>query len=380
MVILAGEIGEVSNLALFTHRKVNGKQIIDPLEKKHIKSYITKDYKENTAKIIEDFLKDKYEGQEHKYGKSKDDQRIMGACFGTAGLVTGKVGHKTATIARTNFSAEVKERDFLNKLPLDTLPIALINDMEAIGHGLNLGNDESHLKVVYEGNAEKVGQEDRRVVMLVSDGLGQAVWYYNEQNKKLEPLSSEGGHCLFAPRTQEEIKLLSHFKKLSLNINEPKQPTSYEYILSKPGLVRIYDFLNYQESGEISKTPDSSNVNHTLIINRAVDTSDALAVKALNMFLGIWGARAGDLALTYNAKGGIYIGGMEIPINTLKGAKEIFLEAFFDKEDHFKDYNKSIPIKMFEGENAVLRGAVQYAKNLGFLKKGILAYKLNERK
>ena len=172
MVIFAGEIGGESKLALFTHKEERKKIIVDSLVVS--KSFVTKDYENNIGEMIESFLNEQYYGQEYKYGEGKE-QKILGACFGIAAPVQGSKGHKTAIISRPDLGLNLTftERDFQQKLPCKSLPIAFINDMEAIGYSLFLGKGEDNLDVLRLGKQEPNSKE-RRAIMLVSGGLGQA--------------------------------------------------------------------------------------------------------------------------------------------------------------------------------------------------------------
>ena len=65
-------------------------------------------------------------------------------------------------------------------------------------------------------------------------------------------------------------------------------------------------------------------------IIQAAKEGNLLCKEVLDFFISIWGAQAGNLALTYKASGGVYIGGIDIPIEILKEGK--FINAFIDKE------------------------------------------------
>lgn len=381
MVILAGEIGGESKLALFTHKfvKEQKKPVIDSLIS--TKSFVSKDYEDNIGNIIEEFLNEEYYGKEDRYGEGIE-QKILGGCFGIAAPVQGKKGHKKATIYRPDLSLNITctEQDFRRRLANKNLPVAFINDMEAIGYSLFLGKGEDNLEILYQGRKEPDSKECK-TIMLVSGGLGQAQWYFNEQKKALYPHNSEAGHSLFAPRTEEEYALglfLLNKRSLEDGINH----VSYEYVLSKSGFIRIYDFLKTtgkygEESEELKQLLAQDQTNPTPILDRAINNSDSLSIATLNMFMSIYGAKTGDLALTYEAKGGIYIGGIPIPIDKLK--EGIFLEAFLDKEGGFRNYNEDISIKVFSEEDIVLWGAVRHAINSDFVPSGIFAYKREKR-
>lgn len=341
MAILAGKIaGQTSELGLFTHNDSGEKSIISSLVESQ--TFKTKDYAQNLPKMIEVFLKEKYEGKESIYGS------IYGACFGIA----GPIDNKQAQIHRPDFQATFTESDFQQTLPYKTVPVSFINDMEAIGYGIFLGDGEKQLQELYRGNQEADPQE-RRALMLVSGGLGQALWYWDENKERLSPISSEGGHADFAPRTKKEIALLSYLK-------EQDQPISYEYILSSPGLVRICKFL--QSTGEYG----NQNLNNAKAILEQAGQGNSLCKEALKMFISIWGAEAGNMALRYKAKGGVYIGGIPIPIETLR-EDNTFVNAFTDKEGIFKTYNEGISLKVFQEENIIMWGAARYAIDDGFV-------------
>lgn len=345
MVILAGKIaGQTSELGLFTHKTDDSgkKTTIDDLVASQI--FNTQDYGQELPRMIEVFLKEHYDGQEDIYG----------CCFGIA----GPIDKGQAQINRQDFQATFTEHDCRKKLRYPTVPGAFINDMEAIGYGIFLGDGEKQLQELYRGNQEADPQE-RRALMLVSGGLGQALWYWDENKKRLSPISSEGGHADFAPRTKKEIDLLSYLKKQD-------KPISYEYILSSPGLVRICKFL--QSTGEYG----NQNPNNAKAILEQAGQGNPLCKEALKMFISIWGAEAGNMALRYKAKGGVYIGGIPIPIDTLR-EDNTFVNAFTDKEGNFKTYNEGISVKVFQEQDIVMWGAARYAINAGFVTKGKLA-------
>ena len=350
MVILAGKIdGQTSELGLFTHKNDDSgkKTTIDDLVASQI--FNTQDYGQELPKMIEVFLEEHEVFLEEHYDGQKD---IYGCCFGIA----GPIDKGQAQINRQDFQATFTEHDCRKKLRYPTVPGAFINDMEAIGYGIFLGDGEKQLQELYRGN--QASPQERRALMLVSGGLGQALWYWDENKKRLSPISSEGGHADFAPRTKKEIDLLSYLK-------EQDKPISYEYVLSSPGLVRICNFL--QNTGNYG----NQNPNNAEAIIQQALQGNPLCKEVLKMFISIWGAEAGNMALRYKAKGGVYIGGIPIPIETLR-EDNTFVNAFTDKEGIFKTYNEGISVKVFQEENIIMWGAARYAINAGFVTKGKL--------
>jgi glucokinase len=349
MAILAGEIGkEKSKLALFTHntddtgRKTNLGSLITS------QTFETKYYADRMQDMIEEFLSQNYD----------DREEIYGACFGIA----APVDNGAASITHTEeLKATFTEQEFSQQLPCKTVPLSFINDMVAIGYGIFLGDGEDKLEVLYSGKY-KPDPKDGRALMLVSGGLGQALWYCFDAKKGLYPIASEGGHADFAARTNDEQELLKYLIENEKNENSP---VSYEFVLSRPGLVRIYNFFKSKGGNVVQPFTDA-----TSIIQEALQ-GNPICKQALDMFISIWGAQAGNLALTYNAKGGVYIGGISIPIDKLK--EGIFREAFVNKEGNFKSYNENISVKVFQEEDIVLWGAARHAIDAGFVTKGKFA-------
>jgi len=377
MVILAGEIGEKTKLALFTHEfdTEQNKYIIKNLVASQI--YATKDYENGLENVIEVFLKDtKFYDEKYKYGEGLD-QEILGACFGIAGQVqsTGQT-----EIKRENLDVTFTEDAFKQKLPCPGVPTSFHNDMVAIGNAIFLGKGEDELDLLYEGE-KKADLKNRRCIMLVGDGLGQALWQVTEKQPALFPTSSEGGHCRFAPQTQKEWDLCLSIKKEiqkdlaekhGENIELDQIKVRFEDILSRRGLVRIYQFLG--NGGE--------TLNSKQILEKAtqLEHPDNLCKEALEMFITIWGARAGDLGITYESEVGIYIGGISTDIDSFKEhfSESTFVKAFLEKEiKNSRNYqnNRHITIKIFKEEDRVLWGAVRYAIDNGYVTRGKLAWK-----
>ena len=83
-------------------------------------------------------------------------------------------------------------------------------------------------------------------------------------------------------------------------------------------------------------------------------------MKSLNMFVSIFGAVAGNLALIGMTIGGVYLGG-GIPPKILDKLKEdIFMNAFTDK-GRFKDFMNKIPIRVILSDRTALIGAAHCA-------------------
>jgi glucokinase len=368
MYILAGDIGaKESNFALFTHKIDAGKRTIDSLVT--IQTFSCEDYekyglsdKPEKNGIVPSMIK--------AFRAQHREKTIYGACLGiSAPIISGKVKIDHPGGLKTIFT----KADICEALPYKNLPVSLLNDMEAIGYGIFLGNGEDKLEEL-SSETEQTDPKARRALMLVAEGLGKVCWYWNEKKEALCPLSSEGGHADFASPGKDEDDLLKMLRE-EKEQNNAQSPVSSENVLSKTGLEKIYQFMKENrkyrnESLELSQYIEKSNKKASLIIEKALQQNDPdpMCNDALDMFLSIWGAEAGNLALWFNARGGVYIGGITIPIERLK--KSEFIKAFNKRASHISDEGQ-IPVKVFSmEENIVLWGAARFAIDNAFVTRG----------
>lgn len=392
MVVFSGIITGKIKLALFSHRfdQKIGKIIIDRLivesedSEYPIENYTSNGKLEN-EKLIQDFLNKYYTNQpKDKYGEGIA-QEILCFCLAIAGPVEGKKGSRIASVSRNSLEVTFTESDF-KKSPISYVPVAFINDMPAIGESIFLTEYESDFTLL--DDKRQTEEKGRKGLLLVEGGLGAAFWF--NYNDNMSNLSSEYGHTLFSPRTEQEKIIANVLEKFCLD--GVVQAISKEYALSGPGFLRIYEILKTpeiynQETGSFQYSEQVGDLRERLeqvkdiepqsVIKKAIDKSDSLAVKTLEIFVGIMGSVAGDFALIHQAKGGIYIGGYPDIFNLLRednNLKTIFLEAFDDKEKGFRDYNAEIPVFIYEFKNSPLWGAARYAVAQGLVTKGKFDY------
>ena len=358
MTILSVEIGKSNiELALFQHEKERSDSIIiNSGFKPIIKTFETQYEVSALQNIIERFLKENYD-------HSQED--IYGACFSIAAPVT----KGAATLSDGDRSVTFTEQDFRQKLPYPNVPVAFLNDMEAIGYGIFLGDGESKLLEIHAPQVQ-TNPNDRRALVLVSGGLGASMWYcFDDKEGNLRPISSEWGHTDFAARTKEE-KALKEYLENQKTEKGDLSPVSKEYLLSSKGLIRICEFLvNTEKYGN-----ESAESNPNLLIEKALQ-ENVLCKDTLDLFMGIWGAEAGNLALTFNATGGVCIVS-DLPIPSTKFQEGTFLEAFFNKEPKnmpFRETLQKTPIKLSQEPNIGIWGGARYAINKGFVTKGKFA-------
>lgn len=312
MVILAGDIGGTkTHLALYEDVG-NRKTLADEV-------FVSRDYI-NLETIIQKFL----------LGKKVNIER---ACFG----VPGAVIHGESDPTNLPWSVESGELSKKFSIP----HVFIINDVEANANGVSLLKPEEFFCL----NQGEKG-EGNKVIVSAGTGLGEAGLFWDGKCHHLMP--SEGGHCDFAPRNRLECALFEY-------LQEKYSHVSYERALSGPGLENIYNFLveNNLEKG-------SGHLSAKEIGEKALDFSCKACIRALDMFVSIYGAEAGNMALKFMALGGVYIGGGIAPKILAALKKPTFFEAFCNK-GRFKPLLSHIPIHVILNAHTALLGAAHYA-------------------
>jgi glucokinase len=186
------------------------------------------------------------------------------------------------------------------------------------------------------------------VVVGPGTGLGVSALIPTGSGDDWIPIAGEGGHVSFAPSNEVEDKVLLMMRqKVGGRI-------SAERILSGMGLEDLH--LCLVESGAIKGGPLKAHE----ITNQAL-AGDSNAAKTLNMFCEILGSLAGDLALTFGAHGGVYIGGGIIPRVQDFAAQSGFRERFEDK-GRMSALTKKIPTWLITNPTPALIGMHEWLK------------------
>lgn len=321
-MILAGDIGGThTRLALFT---VEGERLTSVIEE----TFPSRAYS-GLAEIVSQFM------SAHKLSASS-------ACFGIAGPV------KHGRCETTNLPWVVEARQLASALSIPT--VFLINDLEANAYGIATLTP-SEWVVLNAGAPNAVGNA---AVIAAGTGLGEAGLYWD--GKSYRPFATEGGHTDFAPRTALEVELLrfllARFERVS-----------YERVLSGPGLLNIYQFLRDTGRGEEPAwlTEELRRQDPAAAITQAALAGQcALCEQALALFVPLYGAEAGNLALKVMATGGVFVGGGIAPKIIPRLTTSTFMEAFLAK-GRMRPVLEAIPVRVILNDRAALFGAARYA-------------------
>ena len=128
---------------------------------------------------------------------------------------------------------------------------------------------------------------------------------------------------------------------------------SIERLLSGPGLVNLRAALAEIEG--VALDPIASED-----IVRAAEEGDALSERTLERFCAIYGSVAGDIALVYGARGGVFLGGGIAPAIAQRLRSSAF-RARFEAKGRFEAYQVAIPTCIIANTHAALLGAASLA-------------------
>jgi glucokinase len=283
------------------------------------------------------------------YLKGEKKNSIQAACFGIAGPI--QEASRGQFVKVTNLPWEIRGRDLARRFGIPRL--RLINDFQAMGYSIG-ALKKKDLIVLQKGKPVKHGP---RAVLGAGTGLGQGILIWSSDH--YEPVATEGGHANFAPVNDLQIELTRYLLKTN-------ERTSWELALSGHGLVRLYSFLKTRgiapESEEAAKAMHGDDPA-AAITQAALMRNDPLANHALDLFVDIYGAQAGNLALTAGATGGVYIAGGIAPMIISRMTDGRFMRAFLNK-GKMKKYVAAIPVQVVINSQVGLIGAVLAAARL----------------
>ncbi len=262
---------------------------------------------------------------------------VSSACFAVAAPLTGR------RVQLTNLAWIIDIDKLQVMFPI--AEISLINDFAAVGHGIDeLGEED--LIVLQQGKPEA---KSLRAVIGAGTGLGQAILSPIHTGWRVWP--TEGGHTDFAPQERTQQKLLE-------KLFEQYDHVSYERVLSGAGLVMLYQFIAEQQGAADSCVSLSAEQ----ISDYALKQSDPLAVKTMQLFMQIYGAQAGNLALTALPGAGLFIAGGIAAKNSALFKQEHFMQFFLAK-GRMRGVLEKIPVYLINNPDVGLLGARLLARN-----------------
>lgn len=257
------------------------------------------------------------------------------ACVAVAGPVTGDRFKLTNqawdfSIAETKAELGLDYLDLVNDFKALALSLPYLSEVRQIGGGAPVAGQA--MAVAGPGTGLGVGA-------IVPDTRGHWV-----------PVPGEGGHCDAPLVTQEEASVAAVLRA-------EQGAVTAECFLSGGGIERLYRSLATARGYQ----PDPHRTNAD-ITAAAVAGGDPLAADTLNMFCALLGSLAGNLAVTFGARGGVFIGGGIVPRFADFFAASKFRERF-EARYRMADYAKAIPTYLILADTPALDGAAAWLRD-----------------
>lgn len=257
-----------------------------------------------------------------------DESRPTSALLAVAAPVTGQ------QLRMVNLDWEIDSKALARAF--GWARVQLMNDFAALAHALPALETEDLAPV---GGGRPVAGA-ARVVLGPGTGLGTAALL--EADGRCIALAGEGGHTTLPAATEEEARVIAFARALHGHC-------SAERLVSGPGLSLLHEALHGQ-----------AGVAPAQIAARA-DAGDAEAAASLEMLFQLLGTVASNLALVFDARGGVYIGGGIVPRHLERFAASGFRKRFSDK-GRYRQRLEEIPTCVITAAQPALVGLARYAR------------------
>jgi glucokinase len=273
-----------------------------------------------------------------------------------AGRLTGPLGHACIAVAGpphlehisfTNSSWRFTRAEL--SASLQTQDAIIINDFAAVARALPALTTDDWEQI---GGGRRIAGE---TCAAIGPGTGTGVaGIVIAADNQPAVISGEGGHIDFAPVTDVEIEI---YRRLRARFGR----VSIERLLCGDGIVNIYQALaDYRGISASLSSPGQ-------IGEAARAGSDPLSDETMAIFFAVLGASAGNSALTFGARGGVFIAGGIAPryIDLLRRSD---FRARFLAKGRFADYLADIPTLVVTHPGVGLLGSALtlYDLHLGY--------------
>jgi glucokinase len=253
--------------------------------------------------------------------------------------VAGPVIHQTAQMTNIEWSVEAEELQRRFAFP----HVQLLNDLEAMAYAVPVLEGDEILPL-QRGVRRAHGNMG---LIAAGTGLGGALLHWVGQ--RYLPVPSEIGHSDFAGRTDRELEFVRF-------VRSRHGRCEIEHVLCGPGLINLAEFTHRD-----APCPAVGHVEMAAEVSRsAFERTCSCCIEALDMFVDVYGAVAGNLALIGVTTGGLFVGGGIAPriLPALQTGR--WLHAFLDKAP-MRHLLEEMPVYVILNANAGLLGAAVYA-------------------
>lgn len=223
-------------------------------------------------------------------------------------------------------------------------PVRLINDFEAVAYALpSLGAGDVE---TVGGGAPPPGES----MAVLGPGTGLGMAGVVRRDGRITVVPTEGGHATLPTVTQGEDAAVAYLRRKFDHV-------SAERVLSGPGLENLYEAVAATTGARVPQRTAAQ------ITELALDGGCRVAVATVEMFCALLGAVAGDLALMFRARGGVYIAGGIAPRIAAVLVRSEFRARFVAK-GRFKTYLEDIPLSIIVNPDSAFLGLKSLAAEL----------------
>jgi glucokinase len=266
------------------------------------------------------------------------EEPISAACLAVAGPVQEERDEQRVQL--TNLPWHEERGRLADRLAIPHL--SLINDFQAAGYGIEALTD-ADLQTLQLGEA--LSHAPR---LLVGAGTGLGVSLLTWQEGHYRPLATEAGHMDFAPSSDLQWRLWQWLHQLHGHV-------SWERLVSGPGLETLYHFLLTEQK------KDGHADSPAAITHLAMSGGDPVATQAFTLFIELYGAFTGNLALASLPRGGVFIAGGIAPKIRDRMVRGDFIAAFRNKGRH-ASLLATLPVHLVTRSDLGLIGASLVAR------------------
>jgi glucokinase len=220
------------------------------------------------------------------------------------------------------------------ELELDTLLV--LNDFEALALALPRLSAAQ-----FRCHAAQPSVQGCMAVIGPGTGLGVAAVVQTAHGWKAVP--GEGGHATLAPADHFEHALLAHVHRTYAHV-------SAERLLSGIGMPVLHGAVA-QVLGAAAEA-----ITTETIVERGLGGADVVCSRTLDVFCAMLGGFAGNVALTFGARGGVFIGGGIVPRLGVRFFASQFRERF-EAKGRMRSYLETVPTSLITDTLAALSGA-----------------------
>ncbi len=240
------------------------------------------------------------------------------AIIAAAGPVAG------GRCALTNSPWVLESEQLTRTFGLSTLDI--VNDLEALA---------SAIPRLTSADCEAIGQGHEVAsapiaIIAPGTGLGMACLILGRGGMRV--LASEGGHATLAATNEEEAELVHILRRRYGHV-------SAERALSGQGLMNLHEAIADRQGLPV-ETRSAEQITRA-----AIDGSCRQSQLALDVFCSLLGTVAGNAALMFGARGGVYLGGGIAP-RIFGYMRRSSFRVQFESKGRFREYLGRIPTRV----------------------------------